>query len=159
MDNIMDSLKSMTPRRNRRAGRSASGGPPTSLSTSSTMLPLDLGGAGAGGEFGGQAMSILNTLRSRGFGSLGTTVEEQKEEVAPTPSSTGEEEEVKEDDDASVGDETMSDGPGDETLASLAVDDEEEEEEEGEGDLTVVLDSPPSEFDHEEEDSPSPSPK
>lgn len=55
-----------------------------------SSLTLDLGGVGAGGDFGGQAMSILNTLRNRGFAAMPVPSEEEEEE-SPGPTATSKE--------------------------------------------------------------------
>ncbi|CDZ98389.1 RhoA GTPase effector DIA/Diaphanous [Phaffia rhodozyma] len=73
MDNIMESLRAMAPRRTRRAGKradfsSASIAPSPSMQS----LSIDLKAAGEKNDFGGQAMNILNTLRNRGFGDMGS---------------------------------------------------------------------------------------
>jgi hypothetical protein len=182
----MDSLKSMQPRRTRRAGRSAaaasssisstssSGFSPTTmaaslLSSSASSRDLLGGlGAGTGGDFGGQAMSILNTLRNRGFGGLPVPVEVEAEGEAEKvekveieaaldggedePSAAAEDEKEATDsppESAGWGEDEGEDdvrlpSSGDTSLVSTLGDDDDDENGEGEGDKTVSLDEEPS---------------
>lgn len=66
IENIMESLRAMAPRR-RRAGQRESDVEPVAVTQSS--LSLDLGSETADDTFGSQALSILNTLRQKGFSS------------------------------------------------------------------------------------------
>jgi hypothetical protein len=66
IENIMESLRAMAPRR-RRAGQRGSEVEPSAAIPSS--LSLDLGAETADDTFGSQALSILNTLRQKGFSS------------------------------------------------------------------------------------------
>lgn len=98
MDNIMDSLKNMQPRRPRRAGRGRNVS--VSISTLPSLPPL--GSEAPGSDFGGQAMSILNTLRSRGFGSLPKPEESLEERASPISTQAEAETELAEEGDTSV---------------------------------------------------------
>lgn len=72
IDNIMESLRAMAPRRRKAGQRTSDHGTVSSAGGMGSNLSQDLGTEADNDTFGSQALSILNTLRSKGFSSAET---------------------------------------------------------------------------------------